>query len=168
MNKRTRFIIVLVVLAVCFWFLWPSISWYARTPKDQQSLALGSLEKIKDYTTDKAKGEVDEIIALAEKSPDEHLDPSYDYLVKAAKKNYKELAKAYDGLIICHSYSLRMSAVSADVLVRRRLVRSVRITALCLKNTIELVYEFLEAPEAASCKIYFFHFFFPFFSTSSL
>ncbi len=95
MNKRTRFIIVLVVLAVCFWFLWPSISWYARTPKDQQSLALGSLEKIKDYTTDKAKGEVDEIIALAEKSPDEHLDPSYGYLVKAAKKNYKELAKAY-------------------------------------------------------------------------
>lgn len=95
MNKRTRFCIVLIVLAVCFWFLWPSISWYARTPKDQQSLALGSLEKIKDYTTEKAEGEVDEIIALAEKNPDAPLDPSYDYLVKAAKKNYKELAKAY-------------------------------------------------------------------------
>ena len=95
MNKRSRFIIVLVVLAVCFAFLWPSISWYARTPKDQQTLALGSLEKIKDYTVVKAKEESDKLIAIAKANPETLLDPSYDYLVKAAKKNYKENAKAY-------------------------------------------------------------------------
>jgi len=95
MNKRSRFIIILVVLAVCFAFLWPSISWYARTPKDQQSLALGSLEKIKDYTVVKAKEEVDYLIATAKANPDTVLDSSYDYLVKSAKKNYKENAKAY-------------------------------------------------------------------------
>ena len=95
MNKRSRFIIVLVVLAVCFAFLWPSISWYARTPKDQQTLALGSLEKIKDYTVVKAKEESDKLIAIAKANPETLLDPSYDYLVKAAKKNYKETAKAY-------------------------------------------------------------------------
>ncbi len=98
MNKRSRFIIILVVLAVCFAFLWPSISWYARTPKDQQSLALGSLENIKNYTSKKARDEVAKIIAIAEKNPDEILDPSYDYLVKAAKKNYKNIAKAYKGM----------------------------------------------------------------------
>lgn len=98
MNKRSRFIIILVVLAVCFAFLWPSISWYARTPKDQQSLALGSLENIKNYTGKKAKDEVEKLIAIAEKNPDEVLDPSYDYLVKAARKNYKNLAKAYKGM----------------------------------------------------------------------
>lgn len=95
MNKRSRFIIILVVLAVCFAFLWPSISWYARTPKDQQSLALGSLEKIKDYTTVKAKEEVDNLVSIAQKNPDTILDSSYAYLVKAAKKNYKDTAKAY-------------------------------------------------------------------------
>lgn len=95
MNKRSRFIIILVVLAVCFAFLWPSISWYARTPKDQQTLALGSLEKIKDYTVVKAKEESDKLIAMAKANPEATLDPSYDYLVKAAKKNYKENAKAY-------------------------------------------------------------------------
>ena len=95
MNKRSRFIIVLVVLAVCFAFLWPSISWYARTPKDQQTLALGSLEKIKDYTVVMAKEESDKLIAIAKANPETLLDPSYDYLVKAAKKNYKESAKAY-------------------------------------------------------------------------
>lgn len=98
MNKRSRFIIILVVLAVCFAFLWPSISWYARTPKDQQSLALGSLENIKNYTSKKARDEVAAIIAIAEKNPDEILDSSYDYLVKAAKKNYKNIAKAYKGM----------------------------------------------------------------------
>lgn len=96
MNKRSRFIIILVVLAVCFAFLWPSISWYARTPKDEQTLALGSLEKIKDYTVVKAKGESEKLIALAKVNPEAVLDsPNYDYLVKAAKKNYRENAKAY-------------------------------------------------------------------------
>ncbi|MBQ8012925.1 MAG: protein translocase subunit SecD [Treponema sp.] len=95
MNKRSRFIIVLVVLAVCFAFLWPSISWYARTPKDQQTLALGSLEKIKDYTVVKAKEEADNLVSIAKSNPETLLDSSYDYLVKAAKKNYKERVKAY-------------------------------------------------------------------------
>ena len=98
MNKRSRFIIILVVLAVCFAFLWPSISWYARTPKDEQTLALGSLEKIKDYTVVKAKEEVDALIAKAKSNPEEVLDSSYDYLVKAAKKNYREAAKARKSL----------------------------------------------------------------------
>lgn len=98
MNKRSRFIIILVVLAVCFAFLWPSISWYARTPKDEQSLALSSLENIKNYTSKKARDEVQNLISIAAKNPDEILDSSYDYLVKAAKKNYKNLAKAYKGV----------------------------------------------------------------------
>ena len=94
MSKRSRFIIILLVLAVCFWFLWPSINWYVRTPKDQQTLALGSLEKIKDYTTLTAKNEVDKLVELARENPDAALDSSYDYLVKAARKNYRESAKA--------------------------------------------------------------------------
>ncbi len=89
MNKRTRFVIILAVLAVCFWFLWPSISWYVRTPKDEQTLALGSLEKIKDYSTVKASEDVNAIKKIANEKSDAFLDASYDYLVKAAKKNYK-------------------------------------------------------------------------------
>ncbi|WP_191017854.1 protein translocase subunit SecD [Treponema zioleckii] len=98
MNKRSRFIIILVVLAVCFAFLWPSIVWYARTPKDQQNRALGSLEKIKDYSTLKASKELDKLMELANENPDAELDPSYEYLVKAAKKNFKATAKAYKAL----------------------------------------------------------------------
>ena len=89
MNKRTRFAIIIAVLAVCFWFLWPSISWYVRTPKDEQTLALGSLEKIKDYSTVKASEDVNAIKKIANADASAMLDGSYDYLVKSAKKNYK-------------------------------------------------------------------------------
>ena len=89
MNKRTRFAIIIAVLAVCFWFLWPSISWYMRTPKDEQTLALGSLEKIKDYSTVKASEDVNAIKKLANEDASAMLDASYDYLVKAAKQHYK-------------------------------------------------------------------------------
>ena len=98
MSKRSRFTIILIVLAVCFWFLWPSISWYCLTPKDEQSLALGSLEKIKDYTTVKAQEDLNSLVALAEKDEGAVLDASYDYLVKAAKKNFKAEEKAYKSL----------------------------------------------------------------------
>lgn len=98
MSKRSRFTIILVVLAVCFWFLWPSISWYAFTPKDEQSLALGSLEKIKDYTTVKAQEDLNSLIDMAEKNPSAVLDSSFDYLVKEAKKNFNAEAKAYKAL----------------------------------------------------------------------
>ena len=61
MNKRSRFLLILVVLGVCFAFLWPSISWYTRTPKELQNLALGSLEKIKDYSNVQASADVQEL-----------------------------------------------------------------------------------------------------------
>lgn len=111
MKKRSRFVIILVVLAMCFWFLWPSISWYTRTPKDQQTLALGSLEKIKDYTTLKAKTEVEKLISLARENPNAKLDSSYNYLVKAAKKNYKENAK------IMKQLGQEVPALSSDMTV---------------------------------------------------
>lgn len=89
MNKRSRFIIVLVVLGVCFAFLWPSVKWYGRTTKDEQKLALSSLEKIKDYSTAQASEYVNSVKKIAKENPETVLDASYDWLVKAAKKNYK-------------------------------------------------------------------------------
>ena len=91
MNKRSRFIIILVVLAVCFAFLWPSISWYVRTPKEMQALALGSLEKIKDYSSAQASKDVKALKATVKATPDTELTKDQDWLAKAAKKNYKQM-----------------------------------------------------------------------------
>ena len=88
MNKRTRFVILLAVLAICFVFLWPSISWYGRTPKEVQQLALGSTENIKNYAESKAAEDVRTIKSMV-KDADAVLDGDYAWLNKKAEKQYK-------------------------------------------------------------------------------
>ncbi|MCR4714335.1 MAG: protein translocase subunit SecD [Treponemataceae bacterium] len=93
MSKRSRFVLILAVLVVCFLFLWPSISWYALTPKEDQALALSSLEKIKDYSNQMAAENVAALKSAMKANPSAEIDAEYSYLVKEAKKNYKALGK---------------------------------------------------------------------------
>ena len=90
MSKRGRLFLILAVLVLCFVFLWPSISWYALTPKEVQAMALSSLEKIKDYSIYTANTEVANILSIARENRSAPVDEKYEYLVKIAKKNYKE------------------------------------------------------------------------------
>lgn len=93
MKKTTRLVILLAVLAVCFAFLWPSISWYWRTPKEVQALALGSLENIKDYATAKASEDVIAVKAAAKSDASAKIDAKYEWLEKAAAKKYRKIGE---------------------------------------------------------------------------
>lgn len=93
MNKRSRFLILLVVLAVCFAFLWPSISWYWGTPKEVQALALGSLENIKDFATVQASSDVLEVKAQANADSASKIDAKYAWVEKNAAKKYKRMGE---------------------------------------------------------------------------
>ena len=93
MNKRTRFVILLAVLAVCLAFLWPTISWYWRTPKEDQAIALSSLEKIRDYAEAEGRKASDEFIAKAKEAPDALVADEYSWLKKSAVKKYKKIGQ---------------------------------------------------------------------------
>lgn len=93
MKKRSRFLLILATLALCFVFLWPSVNWYLRTPKEVQALALGSLEKIKDYSNVMSSTDVNELKSLYFSTPDGNLPEKFIWLEKVAKKNYKEAGK---------------------------------------------------------------------------
>lgn len=93
MSKRSRFLLILVVLGICFAFLWPSLSWYIRTPKEVQALALGSLEKIKDYSNIMASADVKELKQLYFSIPDGNLPEKFTWLEKVAKNNYESIKK---------------------------------------------------------------------------
>ena len=54
MKKRNRFLLILAVLGICFFCLSPSINWYYRTPEAEKTIALASLEKIRDYSIEQA------------------------------------------------------------------------------------------------------------------
>ena len=90
MNKRTRLLVLLAVIALCFVFLWPSISWYGRTPKEVQQLALGSTENIKNYAELKAAEDVRKIKKLDLTSA---ISEEYSWLKKDVSKRYKTLDK---------------------------------------------------------------------------
>lgn len=93
MNKRTRLVVLLAVLALCFVFLWPSISWYGRTAKELQQLALGSTEKIKSYAEQMATEDVREIIALVAQNSSAALPEQFEWLKKDVTKQYKLMGK---------------------------------------------------------------------------
>ena len=93
MNKRTRLVVLLAVLALCFVFLWPSISWYGRTAKELQQLALGSTENIKSYAELMAAEDVREIKALVAQNSSATLPEQFEWLKKDVTKQYKLMGK---------------------------------------------------------------------------
>jgi len=65
MSKRYRFIILLIVLGVCFLFLWPTIRWYFLTPLDKQELAQVPRDKIKEGSNQAAMADWQRLVESA-------------------------------------------------------------------------------------------------------
>ena len=93
-SKRWRFVILLVVLGICLAFLRPTINWYFRTAEADQKLALLSLEKIKEYSVQQAAKDVKALEADVAANPGSELGEKYAWLLKPAKKNFKEYKKS--------------------------------------------------------------------------
>ena len=91
MSKRVRFIIVLLVIALCFVFLHPTLKWYFWTEKEDKALALASREKIKDYSENMARADVDKLIEMAASNSTEPLSEKYAPIIKEAKARRKAL-----------------------------------------------------------------------------
>ena len=88
MSKRYRLAIILVIMAICFVFLWPTVRWYFLTPRDQQALALESREQIKIYASRTAQIDFQRLIAIAQEGGD--VPEELSFLVTQAKKIYKD------------------------------------------------------------------------------
>ena len=91
MSKRFRFIVVLLVIALCFVFLHPTLKWYFWTNQEDKALALASREKIKDYSENMARADVDKLIEMAALNSTEPLSEKYAPIIKEAKNRRKAL-----------------------------------------------------------------------------
>ncbi len=91
MSKRVRFIIILFVIAACFVFLLPTLKWYFWTDKADKALALASREKIKDYSQNMARADVDTLIDLAKSGSKDVLDEKYSPLIEEAELSRENL-----------------------------------------------------------------------------
>jgi len=88
MSKRYRFLILLLVLGVCFLFLWPTVRWYFFIPRDQQALAMESRERIRTYSSEAAGADLNLILDAARS--DGNVPANLEYLVPIARKLYKD------------------------------------------------------------------------------
>ncbi|MEJ5184990.1 MAG: protein translocase subunit SecD [Rectinemataceae bacterium] len=95
MSKLRRFLLVIAVLAVAFMFLFPSIQWYFLTPKEDQAIAVGSREQIRDYSRRMTYLVITDLKqkAAAQDATDLAGQKMYEVAIQAAKKAYSVARK---------------------------------------------------------------------------
>jgi len=91
MNKRYRLFILVIILGVCFLFLWPTIRWYFFIPRDQQTLALESRQQIRTYSSQAAGEELQRLLDAA--TSDNVIPGDLEFATAVAKKQYKVLKR---------------------------------------------------------------------------
>ena len=94
MKKRSRLVIVLVVVLLCGYFLYPTIAWYGFVPQDAKELATGSNVQIKEYSRGQASRDLRALKDLVVQDAQQALPSEYAYLKDVAKANYKAMKRA--------------------------------------------------------------------------
>ena len=90
MKKRYRFLIILAVLAVGFYFVYPSIKWYFRTAQVDKDMAESSRNQIKVYAQERADTAIKSLLAMNESAP---LPKDFSFLISKVRGRYKTAGK---------------------------------------------------------------------------
>jgi len=91
MKKRYRLLIILAVLAVGFYFLWPTVKWYFLTPQADKDVAESSRNQIKVYAQERADEVIQQLIGLGDQT---QLPAEYSFLIKKAQARYRTAKQA--------------------------------------------------------------------------
>jgi len=94
MSKTRRLILVVAVFAVSFAFLFPTIQWYFLTPKEDQAVAVGSREQIRDFSRKMAYAARIDIKAKAMAGDTADLSSKYDIVALVARQSYKDAKRS--------------------------------------------------------------------------
>jgi preprotein translocase subunit SecD len=94
MKKRGRLFIVLLVVVMCGFFLYPTVKWYAFVPQETKDLATGSKVQIREYALGQATRDLRALKELIRSDPNSNLPKEYKALIPIAKENYKAMKMA--------------------------------------------------------------------------
>ena len=115
MNKRYRLAIILITIGVCLVFLSPTVRWYFLVPKEDQAIALGSREQIKDYASQTAQMGLETLIQSARNG--DSVPAELSFLISIAKKNSKDSKQSappqWDAAAVLSTFSSRQEALDA-------------------------------------------------------
>jgi preprotein translocase subunit SecD len=94
MKKRSRLVIVLLVVLICGYFLYPTFKWYGGVSQTTKELATGSNVQIKEYSRGQASRDLRALKELVATDPGAALPDEYGYLKDVAKANYKAMKRS--------------------------------------------------------------------------
>jgi preprotein translocase subunit SecD len=89
MSKLYRFVIILVVVALCFVFLLPTLRWYFFVPEEDKAIALTTREQIKEYASREALLGLQSLQDAARAG--EPVPPGLDFVIAEAKTVQKDM-----------------------------------------------------------------------------
>jgi len=148
MSKRYRFVILLLVLGVCFLFLWPTVRWYFFIPRDQQALALESRQQIRIYSSQAASEDLQRLLDAARSNGD--VPEDLHFIIPIAKKNYKafkqNIPDKWTARMVLEAFSSRREAQDAfeqkyadDIFALKNLQRNAVKLGLDLSGGLSIV-----------------------------
>ncbi len=85
MKKTERILIAAVVLAVCVWFLFPTIKWYAFVSAEDKALTTSSSLQVKEYS----QGQAEAVLQYLEDNKDSEVPKEYSFVLELAKAQLK-------------------------------------------------------------------------------
>lgn len=94
MKKTGRILLVLLVVLVSSFLLYPTVKWYMFTPQSTKQLAAGSNLQIREYSRGQASRDVRILKDRAKSTPDGEVDKEFKYLEKKAKEILKNSGKS--------------------------------------------------------------------------
>ncbi|MCF0262165.1 MAG: protein translocase subunit SecD, partial [Sphaerochaetaceae bacterium] len=82
MKKTERILIALVVIAICVWFLFPTIKWYLFVSPGDKALATSSSLQVKEYS----KGQAEAVYAYLVQNGSSAVPEEYSFVIGLAKE----------------------------------------------------------------------------------
>ena len=107
MRKTERILIALVVIAICVWFLFPTIKWYGFVPSEDKALINATSLQVKEYSQEQAR----DVLDYLNQNSSSEVSKEYSFVLTLAKEQVK--GKGSTDLRTCADVLTAFSA-SAD------------------------------------------------------
>ena len=110
MRKTERILIAVLAIAICVWFLFPTIRWYAFVSPEDKALTTGSSLQVKEYS----QGQARTALHFMEQNGSSEVPKEYSFVIELAKSQSKENGTSKTDIKTCSDVLSAFSASSDE------------------------------------------------------
>lgn len=110
MRKTERILIAVLAIAICVWFLFPTIRWYAFVSPEDKALTTGSSLQVKEYS----QGQARTALLYMEQNGSSEVPKEYSFVIELAKSQSREKGTSKTDIKTCSDVLSAFSASSDE------------------------------------------------------